>query len=102
MNAGRQALQSAEALTHRTVCKVLGEVVSYVNRGATAVPLYAEPVDADTLSLGTYSNMSTETTRKTWRIARQTGFPPTYGPATGDGITDEDSKVYRVVNFELD
>lgn len=99
----RSDLQSAAAMAALDVCRALGETISYSNRGATAVTLYAAPDEEVKETAEVLGAMAEESTRSFF-IPLQTSFPPDNGISINDEISypTDATYTYRITSFKAD
>jgi len=78
---------------------VLGDTISYTNRGGSAATGITAHPGPESRELAEMMGLRAEMTAREFEVPRQTSFPPSDGINIGDGVTF-DSKVYRVERWE--
>jgi hypothetical protein len=97
----RQDIRNCAALAHLEACKQLGEQVTFYERGAAGVSVWAMPKGAG-VNEEERLKVRSERLASGFSIARQTNFPPTNGPSINSEIVDADGVRWRIIAFEAD
>lgn len=92
----RQGIRDCAAIAYLETCKLLGEQITFYERGAGGVTLWAMPSGGEVGEVDRLKVRSEQHSTK-FNIPRQSNFPPANGPSINSEIVDADGNRWRIV-----